>query len=58
MEEEARQAREDTDTLAFLAMARRQEEATLREEEEHHVRLKHEAELQAATTEQREKEAP
>jgi hypothetical protein len=52
LEEEARRACGDTDAWAFLAMARRQEEAmrqgAFREEEEHHVHLKHEAELQAA----------
>jgi hypothetical protein len=61
LEEEARWAREDTDAWAFLTMVRRQEEttrqATLREKEERHVRLKHEPELQAAAVAQREKEA-
>jgi hypothetical protein len=59
--EEARWAREDADAWAFLAMARRNEEAmhqaVLREEEERHVLLKHEVELQAAAVEQWEKEA-
>jgi hypothetical protein len=61
LEEEARRARGDANAWAFLVMARQHEEATyqaaLREEEGCHVRLKHEANMQASTTEQREKEA-
>jgi hypothetical protein len=61
LEKEAKKAKEDTDAWAFLAMARRQEEATrqaaLREEEERLLRLKHEAEFETAAAEQRQKEA-
>jgi hypothetical protein len=61
LEEEARRARGDANAWAFLVMARQHEEATcqaaLREEEERHVRLKHEANMQASTTDQREKDA-
>ncbi|KAK1645227.1 hypothetical protein QYE76_063032 [Lolium multiflorum] len=61
LEEWARKAKEDVDAWAFLAMARRQEEAmrqaTLWEEEEHLAALRHEAEVQAAMVEQLQKEA-
>jgi hypothetical protein len=58
LEEESRRAKEDADAWVFLAGmlaggATRQ--AALREEEERHLRLKHEADLQAAAVEQREK---
>jgi hypothetical protein len=52
---------EGADAWAFLAMSRRQEEATrqatLRDEEERLLRLKHEADLEAVAAKQREKEA-
>jgi quinol monooxygenase YgiN len=60
LEEAAWKAKEDADVWAFLAMVRRQEEATHQatlREEERLLRLKHKAELQAAATEQWENEA-
>ncbi|KAK1661909.1 hypothetical protein QYE76_050068 [Lolium multiflorum] len=61
LEEEARKAKKDADSWAFLAIARRQEEAmrqaVLREEGECLAALQHEAELQATAAEQRQKEA-